>query len=542
MIYICLDMIKPEELNYTNQTFDSTSFKSVKLTNVLRSLSKPSADSSESIKDRTEFLGKLVGLCNYGNKFSKRIKLDFQISNEILNVNFIRMLNENEWNLLKMILYSSHSNKFEIAREFVKIYDLNMARLGDFILEEILNTLNAYVQMSRSYGNAPSKPMILDPTNNDQFSLLIKIFDKDINMLGMKLLNKSRSILNSTKSTPTTADDYTIPTELLIRSHDCFIQSCSMEGISNVLQTCKLCAQRLEKAGEFNIMMRLLTGIAHFSEMTYIMDYLYNNNQCEMLVDKNMIKGTGKDAKLKLALLDYLKRNHPDDHATYTMVTLNFTMHREIATMLEEAAYQQLRILENKKLENTPESLTDLRSILQYFSDAAHSFMKEDCVKQTESCIKKARLVALQIHFLSSNLTIINLSGAQASKFVVNHPKFWEAHIVSEAYNKKSEWPQALFNQFVLNGNDKYLADFKTHLQLNANMIEEVLNRYRMWLSENKPSAECEDNIKKLLKHSKDIVQLYRLATSFEFKDLLEEMQTKNYSSIINDMIMNKKL
>jgi spatacsin len=531
-------MIKPEELNYTNQTFDTTSFKSVKLTNVLRSLSRPT-DSSESVKDRTEFLGKLVGLCNYGNKFSKRIKVDFQIANEILNVNFIKMLNENEWNLLKMILYSNHSNKFEIAREFVKTYDLNKARLSDFILEEILSTLNAYAQMNRnSFGNAPNKPMILDPSNSDQFSLLIKIFDKDINLLGMKLLGKSRSILNSSQS----IDDHTIPTELLIRSHDCFIQSCSMEGISNVLQTCKLCAMRLEKAGEFNIMMRLLTGIAHFSEMTYIMDYLYNNNQCEMLVDKNMIKGTGKDGKLKLALLDYLKRNHPDDHATYTMVTLNFTMHREIATMLEEAAYQQLRILENKKLDNTPESLTDLRSILQYFSDAAQSYMKEDCVKQTESCIKKARLIALQVHFLSSNVTIINLSGAAASKFIVNHPKFWEAHIVSEAYNKKSEWPQALFNQFILRNNEKYLVDFKTHLQLNSTMIDEVSNRYRIWLSENKPTPECEENMKKLLKHSKDIVQFYRLATSFEFKDLLDEMQTKNYTSIINDLIMNKKI
>jgi hypothetical protein len=137
--------------------------------------------------------------------------------------------------------------------------------------------------------------MILDPSNNDQFSQLIKIFDKDINLFGTKLLNKSRSILNDSKnSAVTAADDYTLPTELLIRSHDCFIQSCSMEGISNVLQTCKVCAMRLEKAGEFNIMMRLLTGIAHFSEMTYIMDYLYNNNQCEMLVDKNMIKRTGK--------------------------------------------------------------------------------------------------------------------------------------------------------------------------------------------------------------------------------------------------------
>ena len=78
------------------------------------------------------------------------------------------------------------------------------------------------------------------------------------------------------------------------------------------------------------------------------------------------------------------------------MVTLNFTMHREIAIMLEEAAYQQLKLLGNKKIgisflrfisddwiwlivdlkENTPEILTDLQSILQYFGDAAQSFMK----------------------------------------------------------------------------------------------------------------------------------------------------------------------
>lgn len=63
-------------------------------------------------------------------------------------------------------------------------------------------------------------------------------------------------------------------------------------------------------------------------------------------------KGIGKDDKLRLALLDYLKRYHPNDHETYTMVTLNFTMHREIASMLEEAAYQQLKLLENKQIGN----------------------------------------------------------------------------------------------------------------------------------------------------------------------------------------------
>ena len=32
------------------------------------------------------------------------------------------------------------------------------------------------------------------------------------------------------------------------------------------------------------------------------------------------------------------------------MVTLNFTMHREIATMLEEAAYRQLKLFETKQI------------------------------------------------------------------------------------------------------------------------------------------------------------------------------------------------
>ena len=70
-------------------------------------------------------------------------------------------------------------------------------------------------------------------------------------MFGAKLLDKSRQLLADAKNT----DDYTILTELLIRSHDCFTQSCSMEGISNVLQASKLCASKLEKAGEFNIMV-----------------------------------------------------------------------------------------------------------------------------------------------------------------------------------------------------------------------------------------------------------------------------------------------
>ncbi len=115
-----------------------------------------------------------------------------------------------------------------------------------------------------------------------------------------------------------------------------------------------------------------------------------------------------------------------------------------------------------------------------------------------------------------------------------------QAHIVSEAYDKKTDWPLALFNQYVLNNNEKYLIDFRSHLNLGANIIEEVSNRYK--LSNENMSDQSKLNMKSLLKYCKDITQYYRLSSSLEFKDCIAEIQTRNYSSIINDLILNKKI
>ena len=101
MIYISLDMIKPDDLDYGNSTFDLNSFKKIKLTNVLRSLSKQAPDPSETVRDHIQCMDKLTGLCSFGDRYCQRIKLDFRLANEYLHVNFIDVLNENEWNILK---------------------------------------------------------------------------------------------------------------------------------------------------------------------------------------------------------------------------------------------------------------------------------------------------------------------------------------------------------------------------------------------------------------------------------------------------------
>ena len=53
---------------------------------------------------------------------------------------------------------------------------------------------------------------------------------------------------------------------------------------------------------------------------------------------------------MKISILEYLKRFHEDDEDTYCMVALRFSMHREIAQMLEQSGHKLLRRLHLSKL------------------------------------------------------------------------------------------------------------------------------------------------------------------------------------------------
>ncbi len=60
-----------------------------------------------------------------------------------------------------------------------------------------------------------------------------------------------------------------------------------------------------------------------------------------------------QEEKLRLAILDYLQRYHPDDTETYTMVSLYFSMNRQIASMLENTARKHLVALKGKSIGNS---------------------------------------------------------------------------------------------------------------------------------------------------------------------------------------------
>jgi hypothetical protein len=138
-------MIQPKDLDYSAQAFDSTSFKGIRLTNVLKSLSLTrSADSNETLKDRLDCLEKLTGLCYHGQKYCQQIKSDFRLANELLRVEYKQILNEDKWHLLRCILNSTSKNKYNLAKDFVANNELNQEEVCGFLLEEMMPALTNY--------------------------------------------------------------------------------------------------------------------------------------------------------------------------------------------------------------------------------------------------------------------------------------------------------------------------------------------------------------------------------------------------------------
>jgi hypothetical protein len=52
-------------------------------------------------------------------------------------------------------------------------------------------------------------------------------------------------------------------------------------------------------------------------------------------------------------------------------------------------------------------------------------------MRHAQNCMKQARLVALQLHFLSTGVRVIHLTEEGADHFIKSHPKFSEVTQIS---------------------------------------------------------------------------------------------------------------
>lgn len=195
-------------------------------------------------------------------------------------------------------------------------------------------------------------------------------------------------------------------------------------------------------------------------------------------------------------------------------------MYQEIAQMWESEAKQIItNLMSDQKIEineasNTKESesptitlfhlncsytvATLLTSAMNGYAHAAENYLLDNKLNLAQQSANMAELIALQINLVNrvnetnafnvnaganslagTCVCVLDIPSAMVMRHViVNTLNVSHALILSHVYSYEINWTEAIFNQYVLLGNDKYLWDYCERMELTDGMIEVLVKKY----------------------------------------------------------------
>eukprot|EP00076_Gallus_gallus_P044196 XP_025009734.1 spatacsin isoform X4 [Gallus gallus] len=462
----------------------------------------------------------LTDECVHGRNYCRQVLCLYELSKE-LNCSYSEMSALDPEKVLRAILSSQQAERCRRAQAFITTQGLQPETVAELVAKEVVQEL-----LASSEGKGQKQ--VSNPAAESQAFLQLAKLCQDHTLVGMKLLEKISSVPRG---------ELSCITELLILAHNCFSLTCHMEGITRVLQAARLLTdEHLAPNDEYGLMVRLLTGIGRYNEMTYIFELLHEKHYFEVLMRKKL----DPSGTLKTALLDYIKRCRPGDSEKHNMIALCFSMCREIGENHEAAACIQLKLIESQPWEESLQDVANLKKLLMkaltLFIDAAESYSKDSCVRQALRCRRLTKLITLQLHFLSTGQStmLINRNRQNLMECIVSLPRFYQAAVVAEAYEFVPDWAEVLYQQVIAKGDFSYLEEFKQQRLLKPAMFEEIAKKCK----QHPPSDAALRNLKKLLAYCEDISTYYRLAYDNKFYDvvnmLLKDAQT---GCCLNDML-----
>ncbi|XP_026744645.1 spatacsin [Trichoplusia ni] len=286
--------------------------------------------------------------------------------------------------------------------------------------------------------------------------------------------------------------------ELLVVAHECFACACDTEGVATALRSAQALAARLLAARSWRLMVRLLTGLARYTECAYVFQALRDNHQFEFLLgqfDYMLGQQVDKIAEFKQGLLDFLKTHCPGDTDTYIMVALHFNMYAEAANVKRKQALNLIDDLEkmaldaakatSKKPFQPPTWLqihdnVSTRSLLDtaliHCTDAAELYLQGGCTGFAGEMAALAQQIALQISLLNASPTrlILNRSTEQMYRLVSEYLSFMEG-LVLLAGRGGEAWRELSYRRTLTN-DQAYLRDMAMY---RPDVAHDFLNRYK---------------------------------------------------------------
>ncbi|XP_004751343.1 spatacsin [Mustela putorius furo] len=454
----------------------------------------------------------LTSKCLHGKNYCRQVLCLYELAKE-LGCSYTDVATQDGETMLRAILASRQPDRCRRAQAFISTQGLEPDTVAELVAEEVTREL-----LTPSEGTGQKQ--MFAPAEESQTFLQLTTLCQDRTLIGMKLLDKISSVPHG---------ELSCTAELLILAHHCFTLTCHMEGIIRVLQAARLLTDKhLAPSEEYGLMVRLLTGIGRYNEMTYIFDLLHKKHYFEVLMRKKL----DPSGTLKTALLDYIKRCRPGDSEKHNMIALCFSMCREIGENHEAAACIQLKLIESQPWEDSLKDGQHLKLLLlkalTLMLDAAESYAKDSCVRQALHCHRLTKLITLQIHFLNTgqNTMLINLGRHRLMDCLMALPRFYQASIVAEAYDFVPDWAEILYQRVILKGDFNYLEEFKQQRLLRSSIFEEISKKYK----QHQLADTAVKNLKKLLTYCEDVYLYYKLAYEHKFFDivnvLLKDPQT----------------
>ncbi|XP_039304859.1 spatacsin isoform X2 [Solenopsis invicta] len=499
----------------------------------------------------TSILEKSSKILVHGNEICFRIISCYKLAMRLGKTYQSLLILKDPIKFLQEITESNIENKLETASDIITSYKIKTENVATFLTENITTHINCAIEEGQE-----DLIFMWGYSLNSHFHLIMELCS-DISLLGLKLLKTAQSLLGRYISThDEKRNGLKTIVELLIRSHDCFTASCNMEGIASVLRKCQNLANTLQILKHWTLLVRLVTGVGRFTEMNYIFQILKENDQFESLLGQGLDKVPG----LKMALLEFLKRQCPEDKELFTLVALHFRLYYEIALMWENEAKEIITKLISDILKECGRGVTGIPVEIKFtkddyvqkqlqlavtnFTHATQYYLQDKKLNFASRCSHQAQLVALQISLLNAvsqnqqAVCLLNLKRDELERILCHILNFPQALIVIRAYNYHADWVNLIYHHCILKGETKYLKEYMTVNNLTSTIVQDCARRYRLEKSINHSMT---DNMKTLVSELSDVECKYMLASQLGFKDIVEEMLNNSLvGSYLKDTIWKK--
>ncbi|XP_026479630.1 spatacsin-like [Ctenocephalides felis] len=490
-----------------------------------------------------------------------------------MDVNYLDILRENDvLNLLKQAINGNCLNKLVVISDIISASGFTSLQIAEFLAYEIfkaiLQSINVKTKRDVSNFNVAT---LWGYNLSVDFHLFLELCPNpsDIGNELLKYQSSIQQIINKNTKKLTIIDINTVCVDILIYAHDSFTKDCNIEGISLILGRAHMLCSQLLQTKSWGLMVKLLTGISRYTEMTYIFDIIKSNHQFEFLLSQfNCIlkQHDSKKNDLKMALLEFLKTYWPQDSELKRLVALHFQMHSEVAELLNIEATEIIRRMINISmldmtsndlnfkdfpvkcppfvlLENTAEIRDCLIRAMNTYSHSSEYYVQQNKLSLAMKSAAKAELVACQIDLLNktpaaskgpSVICILQLKPEQIPYVVNNVLSFHQAIILQRAYDYTVNWVSALYEHCIINGDMQYLNSYNKYFKITENIASELAMRFQ---KETRITKQMIQSLRCVVGCLNSIADRYRLASLLGQRDIVENILSSESVCYLKDTV-----